>query len=497
MPEQEFKLLITGDASSYVGATGQAGDATNKLKIDTSDLSDETKRSLGLLDPLKENSKDLGTEVEKAGEKFGGSRRELREMGNELGRATGLAGAGRLMMGGIAVAAFAAAKSIEFLKNTWEQIQESIKGPVNIEIKDDAARISAVAKSWNEYADARAKVIAANNTPEKLAGQEVKALEDKLKLLKDILKAEEEEALANLSTKKDSMTPEAYAAAQAQIKKNFGEKETSANEQSEQDKIKIKQQEADRLEADAAAKKKAADAISTGDSPKDQEAIAIAKKNAEDAKSKLAALDDKMQRNQRLGEYWKGGSPVDYEGLGGKAKLLGEAKDFWNDYGYGKDTTSANAIEQQRKAQLEASIRSGAFVEQDQKTRTEKKGKLLTEAGDESGQASNLRDEIKQMMAEAIRQALTDEGTSALKNAGGALAREGAAENNNTPAGTADAVAALRGGQQAGQQVEATLVHVGNSNKELHAALEKALADIAAENKKLAAKIAQMPFQNK
>lgn len=54
---QEFKLLITGDATQGVAATQQMGDATRKLKVDVSDIGDETKRMLGITEPAAEGTK--------------------------------------------------------------------------------------------------------------------------------------------------------------------------------------------------------------------------------------------------------------------------------------------------------------------------------------------------------------------------------------------------------------------------------------------------------
>lgn len=92
MADTEFKLLITGDASGAVSATEQAGAAIRKLKVDTSDLSDETRRSLGLMPVHQDNSNRRGQTAEAAGPWQLESARILTEVGD---RAAPGAGGGR------------------------------------------------------------------------------------------------------------------------------------------------------------------------------------------------------------------------------------------------------------------------------------------------------------------------------------------------------------------------------------------------------------------
>ena len=107
--DKTLKLLID------LGVNGQedveaAGGALKKIKIGTEDLGAETQKLLGI---QKDTDKEMGvisvsqadveaatrktTDATKdATEKFGESRREIRMVGNELGRAAGVSGLGGL-----------------------------------------------------------------------------------------------------------------------------------------------------------------------------------------------------------------------------------------------------------------------------------------------------------------------------------------------------------------------------------------------------------------
>ena len=68
MADSDFKILITGDAASFTQAAGQASDSSKRLKIDTADLSDETKKLLGIQGPSHESLKAEHATKEKLGE---------------------------------------------------------------------------------------------------------------------------------------------------------------------------------------------------------------------------------------------------------------------------------------------------------------------------------------------------------------------------------------------------------------------------------------------
>jgi predicted nucleic acid-binding Zn-ribbon protein len=71
---------------------------------------------------LEKATKKTGEAVGESTGAFGKARREIREVGSELGNAIGITRLGGLALGGVAAAAFAAGKAVEFLKDTWDEI---------------------------------------------------------------------------------------------------------------------------------------------------------------------------------------------------------------------------------------------------------------------------------------------------------------------------------------------------------------------------------------
>lgn len=489
MPDQEFKLLITGDASGAVQATQQAGDAARKLKVDTSDLSDETKRLLNINPPLDDAFKKTAKAAEGAGEGMGVNRREARELGNELGRLTGVGGLGRATIGGLGMAAFAAAASLEFLKGTWEDMQEAAKGHVDIQVKaDDAAKITALASAYTTFAEALRKTREAQTSPEATAARDIKQLQEKLKLLQDILKAEEAEALANLATKKDQMSPQAYAAAESQIKAAFSGKEVATTQKEKQDEIDRKRQEAADLE------KKSAEDKAKGEATAARAGVlSTAQKNEETAKGSIDAIGKDIELVKRFQKSLAGGDVPEYYGATGKEQQAQDWLKLQMMAGIDQSLNDLLKNLELQKAQAESQIALGEKAKAQ-----EQAGKESTaRAAQEKGQSEKILAEADYAQSDLNAEMTTTQGTQALDAVGRALGREHEAENNNTPTGARDAVAALNAGADAARQTQAAIKAAGDTNKELHDALTKALAGIAAENKKLAAKIQQMQFNGK
>ncbi|MEI9863034.1 MAG: hypothetical protein WDN00_00440 [Limisphaerales bacterium] len=282
----------------------------------TADLSKE----MGVINVTHEDvaaaTKKTAGATSESTEKFAESHREIRKVGNELGRMIGLADVGGLALGGTAAAAFAAVKAVEFLKGTWEGLQETINGPIQIGIPEKAAEhITAAANAWNQYATARAKVIEASGTAEATASAREISLAKELKLIKEVLAAEKEKALADLALKKDSMTPEAYAAAQANISNIFSEAGTAADQKNRRALIANKDVEATNLEIDAEKKKQQALALKF--SPK--EVAEVNQKTLDDnaAKAEKAKeeITERMALITRFADYKSGKqSPAEYSG---------------------------------------------------------------------------------------------------------------------------------------------------------------------------------------
>jgi hypothetical protein len=174
--------------------------------------------------------------VDKTTEKFMTNRREGRAIGNEISEAFGLGRIGGLLVGGLFATVVAATESIKFLKETWQGLKDTINGPIDIGLLPGSSdTISTAAQAWDDYATARAKVIAAENSPESAAGAREKALTNELTLIKEVLTAEKEKALADLDLQKGTLSPEAYHQP-APTSKTFlprresGRKETAATD---------------------------------------------------------------------------------------------------------------------------------------------------------------------------------------------------------------------------------------------------------------------------
>src|ERR1039458_10422541 len=308
MSDQEFKIHIISDADNtgFKSAAGESQALAKEMGVINASNADLEKATLKTTDAVKDST-----------EKFGESRREIRLVGNELGRAAGISGVGGLFLGGVAASAFAAAKAVEFLKNTWVDIQAAITGEIKVGLPEGAtAHISAAATAWNQYAEARAKVIAAQNSPEADATAEEKHLASELKLIKEVLAAEKEKALADLELHKGEMSPDAYKAAQDNIKNIFGDAGTKAEETNRQQQMANKAREAGNLEIDARNKMQSALGIRVA--PK---AVAEANQKALDENA-VGAEKAKKEIKEHLALLDRLAKPenAEYEGLGGKLK---------------------------------------------------------------------------------------------------------------------------------------------------------------------------------
>lgn len=441
--EKGIEIKIEGDAASLVAASGQGADALKKITVSTEDLSAETKNLLGIQGESNESWKSITatqadveaatkktTEAtEESTEKFGQSRREIRMVGNELGRTLGVRGLGGLFLGGVAASAFAAAKAIGFLKDTWVAIQEAIKGPINIDVKIDESapgKISAVAAAWETYAAAYRKVADAYNSPQAAAGREEKKLEHELKLIKEVLEAEE---------KKEMIEAGGNKAAKDAVRARFGQVTEQADENARQGRIKIKQNEVSDLRADADDAFDIASAITTGEGVRSAGLEKTAEKNAAAAEKSKDEIQTNLDLIARLkksgvagitGTDEERGDVVEYEGLGGAVQMNLERYAFKRAYGYTASIADAEKIEKQRMAQAEGIIRTNevnkAKVAKDQ----ENKKRLLEESGTKTGQADDLDKDIKADQASSAADAATAAQVARIKSGAANEARTGA-----------------------------------------------------------------------
>ena len=386
------------------------------------------------------------------------------------------------------MAAFAAAMSLELLKSTWESTQQAVKGHLDIDVKEDtAARIEALATRYAHFADGLKKAREAMSSPEAAAQRDIKALQDKLGLLEKILKAEEQEALANLATKKDQMSPQAYAAAEENIKAAFAGKETQATSKEKQDEIDRKRLEAAELEKKSAEEKAKAEAIASHAGT-----YATIEERAEKAKEALKKDQEDLARVNRLRAAANGDDVQEYLGLDGQMQKVKDIAQFYREWGMAKGSDVQKIIEQ-RITLDEAAISSGPNAKRKLESGPEATGQAVKDKAD--AEKLNADANTEQSNLNAANQ--TGRVTSALGEASTALGREHAAEGNNTPQGYADAQAAHQAAAKAVTDLRGALKGVTDTHSEAYAAIMKALSDLQAEDRKLSARLAQTQFNGK
>lgn len=395
------------------------GDEPGKIRVviegDSSSLKDSAtagKESLaGLKDSISKSTpelKELGAETGKVSEKFIENRREVRAAFNELTQTFGLGRLGGLAVGGFFAALVGMAEAVKFLKWTWDELKDTISGPLEIGIPPEAsAQITTAAEAWNNYATALAKGMAAQDSPESRSNEQEKHLENEIKLIHEVLAAQKEKALADLQIQKGSLKPEEYEGARANIENIFAEAGVKADEHNRYQKIVNKQTEAANLEFDAQIKMRQALAIKLA--PKET-AEANEKFYAEQSAKAEAAL---KLINDRIAFIKKVAAPdiaPDYEGpFGGARKLLDRYR-YYNRYGGTEADFAGNLqIEEQRKAQAQAIIDSGASYKTREEDAAKKRDELSQDAGKETAAAAGIRAQIPTDLKEQSNQNAVDQ----------------------------------------------------------------------------------------
>lgn len=381
---QDFKIHIITDAD-------------NSGFKSTSEAAQDLSREMGVINVSQE---DVEKATKKTTEAFTENRHELKKAGDELGNAAGVGRLGSLMLGGVAAAAFGAARAVEFLKSTWEEIRNTINGPIEIGLPEKAAEhISAAATAWNQYAAARAKVITASQGADASASAEEKKLANELKLIKEVLAAEKEKALADLELNKGAMTPDAYNAARANISNIFGEAGTAAEQKNQRELIANKSNQAFNLEIEARQKTQQALGIKAAPAEVAEANQKALDENAAKAAKAKSEIEERIALIDRFQKYKAGGDVLEYEGADGKLQMLSESYTFAQRYGYWMDpdkaANDARSIETPRLAQADAAMTTAERYRKRQETASAERARLMNEAGAASGKAAVLRGEVE------------------------------------------------------------------------------------------------------
>ncbi len=249
------------------------------------------------------------------------------------------------------------------------------------------------------------------------------------------------------------------------------------------------QQEQHQLAQDAANKTTQANGMSTGN----PSAVAAAQEDAERAKTAYTQIQEAIASVQRQITASKGGDVPEYQGVSGAGRSISDAYNFMTTYGPNATYQDALKQLQQQLTPILVAMSQGRVASENSENEKKRKGDLLTQAGEENGQAQNLGDQIKTALAELADEQQTAIVTKAVAAATVVLGQMHTAESNNTPQGYKDAVAALRAGQASVAELQRAIITVGNTNMAAHSATVQALADQNAEIVKLSRRISKCP----
>lgn len=391
MPDQEFKIKIISEADNtgFKSSAAAAGNLDSEVKNINTHLPEGAETWRKYKDVLGETEHAMGSARQRG--------MALRQLLMSFGAYT--PGMEQVAMGHggflstLTVGAVAAGIAIRGLAAEWDDLQETINGPIKIGLPDDAAnKISAVATAWDDYAKARARAIEAAHGADASAGIREKQLNNELKLIKEVLAAEKEKAFADLALNKDKMTPEAYAAARSNINNIFDEAGNRADEHNRRQQIANKYDEAYGLDNQAREKMARATAIKAAapeTAAANQKAL---DQNAADAEKARKIEEERLALIERQRKSAAGQSVPEYEGAMGKMKQWLESLQIYERYGP-MSYEDMRKIEQTRVDQAQANIDRADTYRRNQQEGSAERSRLVGEAASDSAKAAGLREE--------------------------------------------------------------------------------------------------------
>lgn len=391
MADQEFKIKIISEADNtgFKSSSAAAGNLDSEVKNITTHLPDGAESWRKYKNVLAETEEGLGS-AQMRGEAL---RQTLMSFGLYQPGMENIAKGHGGLIGKITTGAIAAGLAVELLKSEWDELQETINGPIEIGIPEDAAKnINNVADAWEEYAKARKRAIDAAHGADAAASIRQKQLNDELKLIRETLSAEKEKALADLELNKSKMTPEAYNAARANINNIFDEAGNRAEARNRSQQTANKYDEAYGLDNQAREKMAQANATKAANP---EVAVAYQKQLDENAANGEKAKKIEAERLaliERQSKAAAGQDVPEYEGSLGKIKKWLEGIQVYERHGPMTYSDMRN-IEQTRMDQAQASIdRANFYRKHEQDAASERKG-LIGEAAADSAKAAGLREE--------------------------------------------------------------------------------------------------------
>lgn len=455
-PDLKINIVTEADTKGLQ----QASTASKLLKIDTSDLSDETKRQLGLLPELETATKKSALAAEF--ETF--RRRELGKVLLEVGNAAGISGkALSELAGGPIGAALALVGAYEAVKKSLDDADKKMDELLELAAQPMGTGVKGLQEAWDETATALGKYRAA------LADGNG---EDPIK--KEIERAKEL-TLTRLEGQKKIAEAMGDTAAVARI--NEAIEHTSVSS--------LKDEQAKR---EAAAKK-----LSPERAIKDE---AEAKRKFKDGQDQLTRardmLDPKTEAGRRAAESRQEAldklevaknQPDTISGMG-------QGPDIDNRAAKAADIAAAQTEFDRANNLLALAKRTKEQLEGNEATRQQ----AVTEAEDQRKQAEANRLRLKALPGIIGQNEKVQDETDRDEHVAAAIKKDVSAGNSGDHAA---AVAALAESQRLGRELATAAKDAATSHSESLESIKDALNDLRRANAKLQGQINGMPAGNK
>lgn len=279
--EREFKIKITGDATSLVGATQQSQAALKGL-------ANQTTEAAPTMDQLGQKTEESA----KSSEHAGISHRALHLIFRQVGEASkglevGLMGLAGVMMGSVTFGIYAVVAGIKALIAHFEKQREIAleAAKATVQFWTDALKGKEDAiKAAKDYATALDKIITNVNTLKQKEAEEEAVLKRVVQQRLNILDAERQAEIAAAKGDKGE---------EARINARYGQRKSDVELQEEQAEIALKKRHLEEQAADAANKERAAAAAE-----KAKEAGAPGRSEASDAEARLTKLPEELAKLQ-------------------------------------------------------------------------------------------------------------------------------------------------------------------------------------------------------
>jgi len=348
---QDLKIHIVSDADTK--GFQQVSQASSKLKVDTSDLNEETKRSLGMMPQAEDGLKKTA----KASEEAGVSHREQKEALHELTHGyPELGEVARAALNPITIAAFGIAEAFSIWAERIKTAQELMGGWELPDLTGHARGVSAAATAYDQLKTA---VAGADTEFDSAAGvfeRQATAVQAQLEATKQLIEAQKQKAIADLNIERATgqVSPVTYDARRTMIEMGANAQTTQAEIDARNADLAAKKQEAAQLHQDSASEAAKAGAIQPGRNSEGMQELINEAKAAAEAAGKAAA---ELHQKEALAKAMR-----DQEGL---ESFTPEsiATQFKYDMTFGATTNPSEQAKIAEEAAKAAEVRQAALEE--------------------------------------------------------------------------------------------------------------------------------------